>query len=394
MCQQRNSIGPSVTSSLNLLEQLGPGQSAGPHSSSHQLIANVPNSVVMHHSYNSMSTYNASLAASHQHPTTITVPPAARNDNHTLVNNTAPFQTKAVFPRTTASAPSTTILLDTVTPLSSPFSTSTSSTAPQAITLLNDNHYHHHQPQPQPQVTLSLTTHAATSLISAQNYYVNKPTFPFKLHDMLSQPQYADIITWAPHGKCWRVMKPKALEKILPIFFRHGKYPSFQRQLYIWRFQRIRSGKDMNSYYHEYFLRDEPTLASMMDRKKENSASNTSSSSSEQQTSSSSSSSSSSSKRKATTSSSASSCPATSPDLRRIQSMSSVSSSSSDNGGCEGCCDSVHKDKEHDDCCQNDDDDMLTSGDNAAAHPEKGSTCSAVDAVAPMLMNVNESAAV
>ena len=76
-------------------------------------------------------------------------------------------------------------------------------------------------------------------------------TFPIKLHYILSQPQHNDLIAWASHGECWRVLKPKALEKILPQYFRHGNFSSFQRQLYIWGFRRITSGPDLNSYQHK-----------------------------------------------------------------------------------------------------------------------------------------------
>ena len=93
-------------------------------------------------------------------------------------------------------------------------------------------------------------------------------TFPFKLHFMLNRPEHSDIIAWADHGKCWRVLNSKALESILPLYFRHGNFSSFQRQLYIWGFQRVTSGPDLNSYQHAYFKRDELYLASKMSRKK------------------------------------------------------------------------------------------------------------------------------
>mmetsp|Transcript_12761 Transcript_12761/g.19273 ORF Transcript_12761/g.19273 Transcript_12761/m.19273 type:complete len:305 (+) Transcript_12761:44-958(+) len=104
----------------------------------------------------------------------------------------------------------------------------------------------------------------------------NNTTFPYKLHMILSNTQHADVIHWAPHGKCFRIMKPKALEKILPLYFRHGKYSSFQRQLYIWGFQRVRSGPDRNAYFHESFRRGELEMCAKMDRKKEGSSSSNS----------------------------------------------------------------------------------------------------------------------
>lgn len=38
---------------------------------------------------------------------------------------------------------------------------------------------------------------------------------------------------------------------MIPIFFRHGRYTSFARQVNGWGFRRITHGSDFNSYYHE-----------------------------------------------------------------------------------------------------------------------------------------------
>jgi hypothetical protein len=46
-------------------------------------------------------------------------------------------------------------------------------------------------------------------------------SFPMKLHEILSSPEYKDCITWLPHGRAWRVLKPKIFEEeVLPKFFR------------------------------------------------------------------------------------------------------------------------------------------------------------------------------
>jgi hypothetical protein len=59
-----------------------------------------------------------------------------------------------------------------------------------------------------------------------------EPPFPVKLHRILSNPEYSEIVSWLPHGRSWRVLKPKAFEeKVIPIFFRHAKYASFMRQV-------------------------------------------------------------------------------------------------------------------------------------------------------------------
>lgn len=95
----------------------------------------------------------------------------------------------------------------------------------------------------------------------------NCANFPMKLHEILSREEFSSIIAWAPHGRSWRVLKPKTFEsKVLPQFFRHGKYNSFTRQVNGWGFRRITQGPDHNTYYHEFFLRGLPHLCKKMRR--------------------------------------------------------------------------------------------------------------------------------
>lgn len=80
-------------------------------------------------------------------------------------------------------------------------------------------------------------------------------SFPMKLHKILSDPEYAEYISFLPHGRAFRIIKPKAFEeKVIPKFFRHAKYASFMRQVNGWGFKRISQGPDHNSYYHEVRL--------------------------------------------------------------------------------------------------------------------------------------------
>jgi hypothetical protein len=92
-------------------------------------------------------------------------------------------------------------------------------------------------------------------------------TFPIKLHGILSNPEFQDIIAWLPHGRAWRILQHKAFEeKVIPMYFRHGRYSSFARQVNGWGFRRITHGPDYNAYYHEMFLRGLPHLCSEMKR--------------------------------------------------------------------------------------------------------------------------------
>ena len=77
----------------------------------------------------------------------------------------------------------------------------------------------------------------ASSLI-AQSTTAKEPTFPVKLHMILSNPEFQDIIAWLPHGRSWRILQQKAFEeRVIPLYFRHGRYSSFARQVRLdnWR---------------------------------------------------------------------------------------------------------------------------------------------------------------
>jgi hypothetical protein len=38
------------------------------------------------------------------------------------------------------------------------------------------------------------------------------PNFPAKMHSILSRADLVDIIAWMPHGRSWRVLKPREFE--------------------------------------------------------------------------------------------------------------------------------------------------------------------------------------
>jgi hypothetical protein len=94
--------------------------------------------------------------------------------------------------------------------------------------------------------------------ITSQKSNTKDDTFPVKLHMILSNPAFEDIIAWLPHGRSWRILQQKAFEeKVIPLYFRHGRYSSFARQVNGWGFRRITHGSDYNSYYHEVRGKDQ-----------------------------------------------------------------------------------------------------------------------------------------
>ena len=82
--------------------------------------------------------------------------------------------------------------------------------------------------------------------------WVRSQRFPTKLYALLSQPQLSQIITWMPHGRSWKVLKPRVFEQtVLPVFFESDNYHSFNRVINAWSFRRKSSGADRGSYFHE-----------------------------------------------------------------------------------------------------------------------------------------------
>lgn len=115
-----------------------------------------------------------------------------------------------------------------------------------------------------------------------------KFAFPFKLHSILENTtgsnknedeenknggnsNWSSIISWLPSGKAFKIHKPKEFAtEIMPEYFSQTKYRSFQRQLHIYGFDRIKDkcSEDYGAYYHELFVRGQSDLCLDMTRKK------------------------------------------------------------------------------------------------------------------------------
>lgn len=106
------------------------------------------------------------------------------------------------------------------------------------------------------------------------NNMFTKFAFPFKLHSILESSGKSgqeSIISWLPSGKAFKIHKPKEFaDAIMPQYFNQTKYRSFQRQLYIYGFDRVKdkSSDDYGAYFHELFIRGASDLCLDMQRKK------------------------------------------------------------------------------------------------------------------------------
>jgi len=80
----------------------------------------------------------------------------------------------------------------------------------------------------------------------------------------------AHIVSWQPHGRCFRVHDPKGFEKlVLPRFFeKMTRYASFLRQLKLWGFRRlVQKTPDQGAFYNEMCLRSKVSLSRRISRK-------------------------------------------------------------------------------------------------------------------------------
>jgi len=114
----------------------------------------------------------------------------------------------------------------------------------------------------------------SSSSVEDTNNMFTKFAFPFKLHSILERAGASgqeSIISWLPSGKTFKIHKPKEFaDVIMPQYFNQTKYRSFQRQLYIYGFDRVKdkSSDDCGAYYHELFIRGASDLCLDMQRKK------------------------------------------------------------------------------------------------------------------------------
>jgi hypothetical protein len=77
---------------------------------------------------------------------------------------------------------------------------------------------------------------------SGSGYRIMTP-FPWRLHEILEEVEHKKldwIVSWLPDGRGFQVHCQKSFsDKIIPMFFRHSRYKSFQRQLYLYGFRSL-----------------------------------------------------------------------------------------------------------------------------------------------------------
>ena len=93
------------------------------------------------------------------------------------------------------------------------------------------------------------------------------PSFLERLRAILDAPSNEHVIRWADNGLQFEVRQPKLMHEILPNYFKHSNFSSFQRQLNYFGFHKVAPCGEGVCYAHQYFQRHKPQLMSLITRK-------------------------------------------------------------------------------------------------------------------------------
>jgi HSF-type DNA-binding len=81
-------------------------------------------------------------------------------------------------------------------------------------------------------------------------------TFAEKLHHMLSTKQFEKMISWTPHGRAFKVLRPGEFERrVMPTYFGHSRYSGFLSMIRQYGLKHLtKAGPDQGCLYHEVSL--------------------------------------------------------------------------------------------------------------------------------------------
>mmetsp|Transcript_16795 Transcript_16795/g.14697 ORF Transcript_16795/g.14697 Transcript_16795/m.14697 type:complete len:124 (-) Transcript_16795:1329-1700(-) len=94
------------------------------------------------------------------------------------------------------------------------------------------------------------------------------PSFLKSTYDILSNPEYQNVISWNEDGDGFIIKDARRLEDtILPAFFKHKNFHSFVRQLNNYDFHKIKQDDNSSEFKHDQFRRDQEHLLKEIARK-------------------------------------------------------------------------------------------------------------------------------
>jgi len=89
------------------------------------------------------------------------------------------------------------------------------------------------------------------------------------LFDAMKDRVLQSIVSWQSHGRAFSVYQPELFsEMVLPRYFRHSNLSSFQKQLRIYGFRRVKKDSYRYSYFNNNFIRGLPQLVITVTREK------------------------------------------------------------------------------------------------------------------------------
>merc|ERR1719232_1451654 len=108
---------------------------------------------------------------------------------------------------------------------------------------------------------VNLQSTQSTNVVKAANSNNNRnKRFPEVLYELLQETgtnhRQHSIVSWLPHGRAFQVKNRNGfVGNILSKYFKHTQIKSFQRQLQLYEFERIKKGPYKGAYKHFFFRR-------------------------------------------------------------------------------------------------------------------------------------------
>jgi hypothetical protein len=98
---------------------------------------------------------------------------------------------------------------------------------------------------------LSLLNSSIDIMSIKDHQNANQDPFPVKLHSMLDDAKrmgHEGIVSWNEDGRSFSVRDPKKFaQNMMQSYFNQTKYKSFQRQLNLYKFERVSKGQGKGS---------------------------------------------------------------------------------------------------------------------------------------------------
>lgn len=89
-------------------------------------------------------------------------------------------------------------------------------------------------------------------------------SLPVKLYMLLACSEFEHIVSWMPHGRSWKILNKHAFRiHVLPRVMNNSSANllGFVRLLNVWGFRQFtKTGPDISAFFHEAFLRGQPSL--------------------------------------------------------------------------------------------------------------------------------------